>query len=136
MSVPWASPSGRMRSWKARSRPVPATAFQGGSALRLFWCFVAAALALALRLTGGLAPVERLFHDRMMRSLPVLPASRVATVLVDEASLAAVGRWPWSRAQLARLVMHALVLPLGDRDGASVFRCAAVGGVLKIANHG
>lgn len=77
---------------------------RGGFVLRWSWCLLAALLALALRFAGVLAPVERILHDRRVRSLPAEPATRVAAVLIDEASLARVGRWPWSRDQLARLV--------------------------------
>ena len=40
----------------------------------------------------------------MLRNLPSRPASKVAVVLIDEDSLHLAGRWPWDRAQLARLV--------------------------------
>ncbi len=35
---------------------------------------------------------------------PVAPTGAVAIVAIDEASLAEVGRWPWSRATMARLI--------------------------------
>lgn len=65
---------------------------------------MAAALALLLTLSGALAPVELLVRDAMLRNLPSRPASNVAVVLIDEEAIRAVGRWPWDRAQLARLV--------------------------------
>jgi len=40
----------------------------------------------------------------MLRNLPSRPASNVAVVLIDEDAIRAAGRWPWDRAQLARLV--------------------------------
>ena len=40
----------------------------------------------------------------MLRNLPSRPASHVAVVLIDEEALRVAGRWPWERAQLARLV--------------------------------
>jgi signal transduction histidine kinase len=51
-----------------------------------------------------LAPVELLVRDAMLRNLPSRPASNVAVVLIDEDAIRAAGRWPWDRAQLARLV--------------------------------
>jgi signal transduction histidine kinase/CHASE2 domain-containing sensor protein len=42
------------------------------------------------------------FFFRVRRPLPV--SSQVALVLIDDATLAQHGRWPWPRAQLARLV--------------------------------
>jgi signal transduction histidine kinase len=63
-----------------------------------------AALALVLQLSGALAPIELLVRDAMLRSLPSRPASKVAVVLIDEEALRVAGRWPWDRAQLARLV--------------------------------
>ncbi len=65
---------------------------------------MAAALALLLTLSGALAPVELLVRDAMLRNLPSKPASNVAVVLIDEDAIRMAGRWPWDRAQLARLV--------------------------------
>jgi signal transduction histidine kinase/CHASE2 domain-containing sensor protein len=42
------------------------------------------------------------FFFRLRRPLPV--SSQVAMVLIDDATLAQYGRWPWPRARLARLV--------------------------------
>lgn len=65
---------------------------------------MAAALALLLTLSGALAPVELLVRDALLRNLPSRPAPHVAVVLIDEDAIRAAGRWPWDRAQLARLV--------------------------------
>jgi signal transduction histidine kinase len=43
-------------------------------------------------------------RDALLRVLPARPAPHVAAVVVDEASLAACGAWPWLRADIARLV--------------------------------
>ena len=64
-------------------------------------------LVLGFYLTGNrlLDGIEFKTYDLRMVSRPALvdePA--VAIVAVDEKSLAALGRWPWSRATLARLV--------------------------------
>ncbi|HZI56859.1 MAG TPA: CHASE2 domain-containing protein, partial [Verrucomicrobiae bacterium] len=42
------------------------------------------------------------FFFRLRRPLPV--SSQVALVLIDDATLAQQGRWPWPRAKLAMLV--------------------------------
>lgn len=76
----------------------------GGSALRFLWPALAAVLALILQGSGALAPVELLVRDAMLRNLPSRPASKVAVVLIDEEAIRLAGRWPWDRAQLARLV--------------------------------
>src|SRR5579871_5525702 len=45
------------------------------------------------------------FNDSFFRFSPVpKPRSRVVLVTIDDASLQLLGRWPWSRAVLARLV--------------------------------
>src|SRR5512145_2416212 len=38
-----------------------------------------------------------------LRALPPAPPRHVTIAAIDEASLARLGRWPWSRATLARL---------------------------------
>lgn len=43
-------------------------------------------------------------RDGLLRAFPERPAVHIAAVVVDEASLAACGAWPWPRAVLARLV--------------------------------
>ena len=53
---------------------------------------------------------EGLVRDTMLRNLPTRPASKVAVVLIDETAIRQVGRWPWDRAQLARLVERVFAL--------------------------
>lgn len=71
--------------------------------------------ALALAVKGGflasLSYVDQrlewvVFDQRMRATLPdeVEPDPRIAIVNLDERSLAAEGRWPWSRRKVARLV--------------------------------
>lgn len=74
------------------------------ASLRLLWPVLAALLALVLQLAGLLSPGERLLRDGMLRQLSGRPASKVATVLIDEQALRSEGPWPWDRARLARLV--------------------------------
>lgn len=57
-----------------------------------------------MQVTGVLTPAELLLRDALLRGLPARPATRVAVVLVDDASLRSIGAWPWDRATLARLV--------------------------------
>ncbi|HEV7552817.1 MAG TPA: CHASE2 domain-containing protein, partial [Candidatus Angelobacter sp.] len=42
------------------------------------------------------------FFFRLRRPLPV--SSQVAMVLIDDATLEQYGRWPWPRAELAKLI--------------------------------
>ena len=56
------------------------------------------------------APVRelqwRLLDMRFALRAPAPVSDEIALVLIDEASLRAVGRWPWSRAVLARLITN------------------------------
>ena len=70
-----------------------------------FWLPIAAlagATLLAASPIGAWADLT--LRDALLRSLPARPAAHVAAVVVDEASLASCGPWPWPRAVLARLV--------------------------------
>lgn len=92
----------------------------GPRAVPLWAGLVLLALLLAhatgwLRLPA-LDSLDGAVHDWRLRSLPAPPVSdRIALVLIDEAALAAHGRWPWPRDTLA-----ALVEALGEREGALV----------------
>ena len=60
-------------------------------------------------------PLEHAAYDAVLRtSTTPAPGGRVVIVDVDEASLAAIGQWPWRRNLIADLVMA-----LRD-DGAAV----------------
>jgi adenylate cyclase len=59
--------------------------------------------------------LDRMVYDARLRSQAAPADERVVIVDVDERSLAQVGRWPWPRETVARLV-EAIV----DRGGASV----------------
>ncbi len=65
---------------------------------------VIAALVAVAR-PGLLVNLDRAAYDSAVRRGPLPSASsRVAVVVVDEASLAALGQWPWPRDVMARLV--------------------------------
>jgi HD-GYP domain-containing protein (c-di-GMP phosphodiesterase class II) len=54
---------------------------------------------------GLLGRVDPAVYDRLLTAVPLRPPSdRVAVVEVDERSLAEVGRWPWPRDRVARLL--------------------------------
>jgi adenylate cyclase len=65
------------------------------------------ALAVIAELTQVSLPMvdslDRFLYDSRMRLQPPKPSSRIIIVDIDEKSLAAQGRWPWSREQVARL---------------------------------
>lgn len=70
-----------------------------------FWLPIAAlagATFLAVLPIGAWADLT--LRDALLRALPARAAAHVAAVVVDEASLASCGPWPWPRAVLARLV--------------------------------
>jgi signal transduction histidine kinase/CHASE2 domain-containing sensor protein len=65
-------------------------------------------LTLLLNLTYPLEELSRRLGDLQFRLRPARPtSSQVALVLIDDASLARLGRWPWSRSLLARLLRQA-----------------------------
>ncbi len=77
----------------------------------LRWALVGLIGVLSLSLqwlapdAGLLASAERLVKDPLHRSVATTdPETRIAVVDIDEASLSAVGAWPWTRAQVADLV--------------------------------
>jgi eukaryotic-like serine/threonine-protein kinase len=50
------------------------------------------------------APVELMLYDRVMRATPANPATDVAIVAIDDASIAKLGEWPWPRDVHASLI--------------------------------
>jgi adenylate cyclase len=91
---------------------VSRSSYASGALDALLRWLPAAGLALLLVAHGGgwlvLAPVRELdagWHDARLRAFaPDRPNDRVAVVDIDERSLAELGRWPWGRDQLARLI--------------------------------
>jgi adenylate cyclase len=53
-----------------------------------------------------LGPVELKTYDMRLRALPSAPPRYVTIAAIDEASLARLGRWPWSRTTLAALAQR------------------------------
>lgn len=64
----------------------------------------------AVALAGGLLasrladPLDALIHDAIVRATPHSPDSRLLIIGIDDASIRALGRWPWSRAVHAQLI--------------------------------
>lgn len=74
------------------------------------WAIVAlvsSALILAALIGGWTRPADDLLYDAAMRVAPVPADPDILIVAIDEASLSALGRWPWPRSlhaqALARL---------------------------------
>ncbi len=79
-------------------------------AVRTQWLLLLAVLLLALGLlqaSGALWRLDLALYDAAMRGAP--PPADVVIVAIDDASIAALGRWPWSRARHAALLdrLHA-----------------------------
>ena len=64
---------------------------------------VLAVLALNLG-TDVIGTLERRFFDFGSTSTPRSPSDRIAIIAIDDASIAAIGRWPWPRDIHARLI--------------------------------
>jgi adenylate cyclase len=73
--------------------------------------FVADELGLDVPLLGQ---IERKTYDMRLRALPSAPPRFVTIAAIDEASLAKIGRWPWSRTTFAALAERL------DQHGAKV----------------
>lgn len=58
----------------------------------------------ALLAMDAMQPLELPARDAMLRRLPTRPANATCVLAIDEASLKTIGRWPWPRTTLARLV--------------------------------
>jgi eukaryotic-like serine/threonine-protein kinase len=50
------------------------------------------------------APVELMLYDRVMRATPAPPATDVAVIAIDDASISKLGEWPWPRDVHASLI--------------------------------
>jgi len=65
-------------------------------------------LVLAFSMTSPVTTLSMKLSDLYFRLRPAqAPSSKVALVLIDDAALSRVGRWPWARHELARL-LHAV----------------------------
>lgn len=64
-----------------------------------------AVVIIALLFSGATAAVDLRAYDLLLTPLPsTATASPVAVVAIDDASIAALGQWPWPRAVMARLI--------------------------------
>ncbi len=100
-----ASPLPRSPVEPVRARPLAQLIAGGGGWFEWGLLFLAAlALAgglLASRLTDQL---DALVHDAIVRATPHAPDPRILIVAIDDASIRALGRWPWSRDVHGRLI--------------------------------
>ena len=76
-----------------------------------FWkadWFLGLVIAIVLfgfaRTAGFIPSVERWAYDVGVRMTSKAPSDRIAVIAIDEASLANIGRWPWSREVHAKLI--------------------------------
>lgn len=89
----------------ARSRPLARLIAGGTGWFEWVLLFIA-----ALGLAGGLLasrltdPLDALVHDAISRATPRTPDSQILIIGIDDASIRALGRWPWSRDIHATLV--------------------------------
>ncbi|MDH2235487.1 CHASE2 domain-containing protein [Pigmentiphaga sp. GD03639] len=61
-------------------------------------------LAALLAWQNGLGRLDAALYDFLSRLDPAVPSQDIVVVAIDEASLAKVGRWPWSRDQQIDLI--------------------------------
>ena len=79
--------------------------------LRNEWIFLLALTLIAAVLlsrvgteNGGLGRTDRIVYDRLMESVEQPAAANIAIIAIDDKSIAALGRWPWTRATHAQLL--------------------------------
>lgn len=53
---------------------------------------------------GGLGRADRIVYDRLMESVEQPAAANIVIIAIDDKSIAALGRWPWTRATHAQLL--------------------------------
>ncbi len=69
------------------------------------WIALATGIVVMLLLAGGVPDTLELpARDALLRLLPQQRATATAVVAIDEASIRQIGRWPWSRSDLALIV--------------------------------
>lgn len=68
----------------------------------LFFASIAAAIALCLG--NGVARVDSLAYDALVRAEASPPSGAILIIAIDNASIAADGPWPWPRARHAALL--------------------------------
>jgi len=73
------------------------------------WIAIATAVAVTLLIAfAGDRAYELPVRDAMLRALPARDARATIVIAIDEASLKAIGPWPWPRTFIARLVDRAV----------------------------
>ncbi|QKR99767.1 CHASE2 domain-containing protein [Sphingomonas sp. CL5.1] len=85
--------------------------------LILEWALVSLSAALVVAAATGsrvAAPIDHLLFDELTRLRPQAADDRILLVEIDDASLAALGRWPWPRS------IHAKALEALARDRPAV----------------
>lgn len=78
-----------------------------GQQRRLEWCLLSAALlglVAWLSAAGSLARMNYLVQDAGLRLISRPAHPDIVVVAIDDASIAAIGRWPWRRALHAELI--------------------------------
>jgi len=55
-------------------------------------------------MTDSISTMERRFYDFASTSTSRQPSDRIAVIAIDDASIANIGRWPWSRDVHAKLI--------------------------------
>lgn len=83
------------------------TADMRGTTALLFAILTAAVITLLLAFRLDQA-YELPVHDALLRALPERPASATMLIEIDEASIRAIGPWPWPRTVLTVLVDRAI----------------------------
>lgn len=68
-----------------------------------FFGLVVTLVMLALLPTDFIRSLERKAYDWGVQASSRTPSDRIAVIAIDEASIANLGRWPWSRDQHAKL---------------------------------
>lgn len=71
---------------------------------RLLMALLLPIAMLGLAQRPGLLQLDAAIHDRMLLLAAHAPAPEIVVIAIDERSLGALGRWPWSRETHARLL--------------------------------
>ncbi len=62
------------------------------------------ALVIFNRYSDLIPSLERKAYDMGVQASSRVPSDRIAVIAIDDASIANLGRWPWSRDKLARMI--------------------------------
>ena len=69
-----------------------------------FLGFIVAVVMLVAARGDLLQSLERKAYDLGVQAASRAPSDRIAVIAIDDASIANIGRWPWSREVHARMV--------------------------------